>query len=619
MKKIFWVLGLFLLLGVFLRLCYLSEIKKIPFFESPVADSKIYFNRAVEICEGKLLPQTVSFHSSPIYPYFIAMTYLVAGKSLIGPRLFQMFFGLLNILVVFFLAKILFDNLKIAFIAAFFMTVYPVFIYFEGDLMMIPLVIFVFNLSLLMFILYQAKRKKIFIVLGGISLAVCAMGKPDLIMLAPFIGLWILSFDGNLKQRAGRFVLLTVCVTLTIMPLTIVNYLSTGEFTLLTSNGGINFYIGNHKDADGTFHLPADSGLWDHRLYLSSKEVAQNKSGRELTPSQVSKYWFHRSLTFIAKNPISFIRTVGRKVLLMLNNHEVSNHHSYYFFRRHSKILKYNPFSISFFVFFGFVGLILSFRRWRRYMLLYIYLGVTFAMTVLFFITSRYRLPSVSLYILFASLGMVALWNCARKKEYGKILFSTVPAGGLFLLSLLNLTQFGSSFNQEYNNLGGVYTDKGEYDKAIFCYKKVLDSNPYMLFGHYNLGNIYLKQGKRETAISEYLKEIENNPDFHDSYFNIAKAYIQNGNVKKAVEYLEKLSEKDISKDGLINLAYAYFELGNYEKATGIYEKLNTLYPDDLIVKKGLILCYKKTGEDEKIDRLKKEIFLMKNRKSSDK
>lgn len=616
MKKIFCGLTLFILLGLFLRIGYFSDIKRIPFFESPVADSKIYFDRALEICEGKLFPRDVSFHSSPIYPYFIALTYMAANKSLAGPRFFQMLFGILNILVVFFILRYLFDK-RIALIAAFFMSVYPVFIYFEGDLMMIPLVLFTFNLSLLMFVLYQFKRRKRFIAMGGIFLGISAMGKPDLIMLAPFIGLWILFFDGNFKQRLGRFLLLTVAVIVSIFPLTIANYLSSDEFTLLTSNGGINFYIGNHEGADGMFHLPSESGLWDHRLYLSSKEIAETQSGGELTPGQVSRYWFHRSLTFIAEKPISFIKILVRKTLLMFNKFEVSNHHSYYFFCKHSKILNYNPFSLSFFVFFGCVGLVLSLSQWRKYLLLYIYLGVTFAMTVLFFITSRYRLPSVSIYIMFASFGITGLWYCARSKQYRKILFSVVPAGVLFLLSLLSLTEFGTSFNQEYNNLGGVYMDSGEYDKAIFCYKKVLDNNPHTMFGHYNLGNVYLQQGKKEMALSEYLQEIENNPEFHDSYFNIAKVYMQKGNIKKAGEYLEKLLNKKISKKTLINLAYVYFELENFEKATQIYERLNTMYPDDLIVKEGLVLCYKKTNRENKIGRLREEIISLKNQKIS--
>jgi len=113
------------------------------------------------------------------------------------------------------------------------------------------------------------------------------------------------------------------------------------------------------------------------------------------------------------------------------------------------------------------------------------------------------------------------------------------------------------------------------------------------------------------------LQEIELNPEFTDSYFNIAKVYIQKGNIKKAGEYLEKLLNKKISKKTLINLAYVYFELENFEKATQIYEKLDAMYPDDLTVKKGLILCYKKTNRENKIGRLREELISLKNQKRS--
>ncbi|GEM_PF-2448900 len=604
-KPIFW-LSIFVAIAVILRIIYFFEIKRIPFFDHPVADSKIYVDQAMRIYNGNLMPDKASFHSSPVYPYFLAVTYSLT-KSLAGPRIIQALCGIANVLIIYFIALNITGVIP-ALIAAFLMSVYPVFICFEGDLLMIPVVIFTLNLSCLMLILYRKLNKKSYLVFAGISLGLTALGKPDTIMLAPFLALWVFFQDKNYKKGLCRVIILAFFTTLTILPVTIMNFIIEKEFVLLTTNGGVNFYIGNHKGADGMFHLPENSGLWDHKLYISSKETAEKSMGGSLSSAEVSKFWFNRGLNFIINNPVEFAGQLGKKTLLMINKFEISNHHSFYFFKKFSDILQFNPLNLSFIILFAIPGILISLFSWRRYSLLYIYLAITFGVSIMFFVTDRYRLPTIPFYIIFAGLGIYELSIMLKNRQFFKFTYIFASGGLVFALSLIHFSGFRYTLNQDFHNLGNVYADLGQYDKAIVCYKRSMKDAKSAIFKHFNIGNAYYAQGKLELALAEYIQEMEINPEFTSSYQNAARICVEKGNFNRAKNYLEKMIKIESTLDGMINLAYCYFNLNEFDKAADIYEKLSIIYPDNKTIMQGLITCYNKMGKKDQADILIKKL-----------
>ena len=592
-----------IILGAVLRILFLLEISHVPFFYHPVADAKIYVDRAMDIYHGKIFPESVSFHSSPIYPYFIAATYAI-GKSLATPRIVQAIAGLANVVVVFMIASSLF-NPVVALLSALWMSVYPIFIYFEGDLMMIPLVLFTLNLSCLMFVRYQQTRKRMDLALGGLFLGLSAMGKPDTIMIAPFIALFVILTEKNIKQGLLRACMLALWVTVSIAPVTVSNFFLLNDAVLLTSNGGVNFYIGNHHEANGMFHLPQDSGLWDHKLYVSSKEVAEQSMGMPVTPSQVSKFWFGKATEFIVSHPFEFISLTAKKMMLMISRFEVSNHHSFYFFRKWSSVLAYNPLRLSLFVSLAVIGIWLSIAQWRRYTVLYIYLGVTFWIIVLFFVTSRYRLPTVPFYMMFASFALYRLYFMIRDKEYRRVLKLSIPVVAVYALTWIPFAGLSSTYNQDIHNMGNVYLSIKEYDKALRCYKLAVQNNPRSPFNHYNMGNVYLVQGKTDLATAEFLQEIEFNPEFADTYVNLGQIYMQKGIFSRALEYFNRAIELDFSVTTMINIGYIHYQLGKVDRAIEIFEHLYRIDPSNPSVIRNLAICYDTAGNAEKAERLR--------------
>lgn len=56
-----------------------------------------------------------------------------------------------------------------------------------------------------------------------------------------------------------------------------------------------------------------------------------------------------------------------------------------------------------------------------------------------------------------------------------------------------------------------------EYDKAIGCFEKVLESNPGSADAHYYIGEVYEAQGQLQKAKSQWRKAYNLNPDHHKS------------------------------------------------------------------------------------------------------
>lgn len=579
-----------IVIACILRATYFIEISRIPFFENPVGDAKIYFDRAQEILAGTLFPEEVSFHSSPVYPYFLAATYAPL-KSLAGPRIVQMLTGVMNCIIGYYIVLAI-AGYGAACIAAFLMAVYPLFIYFEGDLMMIPLVLFTLNLSCLMLVLYAQRTKKRFLAATGILLGLSALGKPDIIMLCPFIALWIFFTEPSRKKALCRIGFLALWVCATILPCTITNYMLNREFMLLTSNGGVNFYIGNHHGANGMFHLPKESGLWDHRLYVSSKEVAEQTLQKPLTPGQVSRFWFEKGIAFAVHHPLEFIVLFLKKIMLMINQFEVSNHHSFYFFKKFSDTLTALPIRLNIILLFFAAGITALLPFKRSTYIPFLYLCVTFFTTAFFFVTSRYRLPSITFFILTASIGIERTYHFISAKKWKQLAEVMIPGIALFGLSLIPFSEYSPSLNQDYNNLGNVYMDLGDYEKALRCYQRNLAHGSGGHFTHFNIGNVYEKMGKIELAAAEFIQEMELNPSYEGSYIAIARLYMKKGDFNQSKYYLERLAQLKITYEGMFNLGYVYFHIGNIARAIETYENMLNVYPNDAQIKENLRLCY---------------------------
>ncbi len=119
-----------------------------------------------------------------------------------------------------------------------------------------------------------------------------------------------------------------------------------------------------------------------------------------------------------------------------------------------------------------------------------------------------------------------------------------------------------------FNNLGSIYSQLKQFEKAILLFDESIKKFPNTLEAYPNLASVLVIKGKSDIAKKILKRAIELNPNYLKAYSNLAGIYIGEGDFEKAEQFLRKsadINSKDINS--LVNLACVLKDLGNPEEA----------------------------------------------------
>jgi len=116
------------------------------------------------------------------------------------------------------------------------------------------------------------------------------------------------------------------------------------------------------------------------------------------------------------------------------------------------------------------------------------------------------------------------------------------PRGAIPPISLPSKTD--KKFD-DYMEIGVLYAQKGNYQKAEELFKEVLKEDSLSSTAHNNLGFVYLKQGKHELAERHFREAMKIDPAFVLPYYNLACLYSRKGMDVEALIYLKKALKRD--------------------------------------------------------------------------
>ena len=118
------------------------------------------------------------------------------------------------------------------------------------------------------------------------------------------------------------------------------------------------------------------------------------------------------------------------------------------------------------------------------------------------------------------------------------------------------------------NNLGSIYSQIKQIDKAILLFEESIKKFPDCIEAYPNLANVLIAKGRSNTAKNILNKAIELNPKYLRSYSIMAGILVGEGNLQKAEFFLKKsleINPKDIN--ALVNLACVLKDSGNPKQA----------------------------------------------------
>jgi tetratricopeptide (TPR) repeat protein len=428
---------------------------------------------------------------------------------------------------------------RLAAVAAGMNAVYGPLIYYSVAILYPTVTVFLATSHLLL--LYEAARRRSwgFAFAAGALLGIYALGRGNVLLFAPPAFFWLIAAWGDpVLPRLGRWrdglaggIALAAGTLLFILPATIHNARS-GDAAFLTTNGGLNFYIGNGPMASGGHETPVlyvtrDDGTVETITADLHKDVecrteAERVLGRSLTYTEVSSFYLAETLRFIRANPGTFLSRLVMKFTHFWSTYEVPQIEHFGYFRQFSRVLGGPTFSFGLLGPLTVIGMAFALREWRRWSLLYLFVIAYSTSVILFFVLARYRLPIVPALFPFAAYGLLEIIDAVRGGRWRR-------AGGAVAAAVLVAWLMQANFYGVDESKGiaqilyrhGIVADtNGDYEEAIGHYRDALALKPDYDKCHLNLGVDLARTGHPDEGMRHFQIAEQLNPDYYRAPFN---------------------------------------------------------------------------------------------------
>ncbi len=555
-----WFFPALFALALLLRCLYIFQIRGIQTFDSPVGDGEAYDRWAQDLAAGDWLGDE-PFYQAPLYPYLLGLIYAVFGRDLLAARLVQALMGATSCLLLARAGEGFF-NRDAGRLSGLMLAVYPVAIYFDGLIQKTSLAFVLFALILFLISRIEIKPGAKRWLGVGLALGFLGLTRENGLILTPILLAWL--WIRHRGERPGRRVAWSAAMIagmfVVFLPATLRNLAVADRFQISTSNLGPNLYIGNNPDANGRY-APLRWGRSDWKFEREDAEsIAEEAAGRELTASQVSRYWLGRAVGYMTSQPLDWLALMARKTAMVWNAVEIADTEDIYTFSRQSWLMGALLFAFHFGVLcpLAIFGAVATWRRWSTLWPLYaIALGYA-ASVAIFFVFDRFRFPTVGVLLLFAGAGALQLrrlWTepQARRGLRPALIIALLTAA-FANWPLIPKETFTA--NSELA-LGNVLAKEGRHGEAVEHFERSLAANPNRPQTHIALGNAYLNLGQVERAKPHLEKAAALKPDFSEAFAQLGLAHALAGDGRRAVEaYRRALELEPRQPTALNNLAW---------------------------------------------------------------
>ncbi|HXO27309.1 MAG TPA: glycosyltransferase family 39 protein [Thermoanaerobaculia bacterium] len=467
-------------LALAVRLAYTFEIRDLPTLHELVMDAQRYDQLARDVLDHGWRPRE-AFYQAPLYPYLLAAVYAVSGRSLTAMRLAQALVGALTAALTARAAGRLWERaaawqaVAAAAIAGTLAALYAPAVFYTPLLLKTVPVLFLESAALVL-LLPPAGRglSPARALAAGAALGGAALLQESLLLLAPAAALYVaLAGEDEPEdvetpeaerprqasrrhpqgwQPTGRAFALLAGATLALAPAALLNYAASGEVLLTSSQGGMNFYIGNARGATGTYAALSSGSQVPERqradagrlaAAFASRERGRAVAPGELDPAEVSRLFWRETWREIAADPGAWLRLLVRKARLFWNAYELPDAEGFRVYRRESLLLRCDPVVFGVVAPLAAVGLLALARggrlRRRRALLPALLAGTACAAVVAFFVFGRYRLAALPFLLPLAAAGVLELIAVSTRARAASVGTAARPALDLALLAAAGL------------------------------------------------------------------------------------------------------------------------------------------------------------------------------------
>jgi len=561
------------LVALLLRLAHLFADAQGPFGAAgylPI-DARLYHAWARDWLAGSW-PPAQPFFRPPLYTWFVGVVYTVAGPEPIAVKVVQAALGAATTTLVWAIARELFAGSAVALLAAAIWAICGTSIFFDAQLL--PGSLDAFLQTALVWRLLVAGRTQRLAAwsTAGVLVGLCALHRGGVLLFLPVLLVWIHLLPGWAARGAGRTaptperrpwqvflraaLALLVPAALVIAPVAWRNAawdipldgragpgetlarLATGRFVSIAESSGVNFRLGNAPVLRELNHVthPDHFAVWD-RL------IAEPFASGIRSVAEANSFVLRATLREIAAQPRAWLGLMLEKAFELVNGAEIPRNTSIYPDREYSLVLRALlwkhglAFPSGLILPFGLAGIWLVRRSLREHFVPLACLAVQAAFVLAFFVTARYRLPSLPLLSIYAAHAGLELRARVREHRRGEALRL---AGGLALLVLFSNHGVGAMpaahWPIEHFDLALAHLKRSELKPGEAQLRAALALNPSYPEANAQLCGLLVYAGRAPEAVPACTRAVAAKPDSADLHQQLGAALEAAGKRREAIE-----------------------------------------------------------------------------------
>jgi 4-amino-4-deoxy-L-arabinose transferase-like glycosyltransferase len=576
-----------------IRLVHVVQIRRVPYFDVPLIDGANYFRTAALIASGDLRGGPGVFWQPPLYPYFLAAFLATIGRRLEVLYAIQSALGAFSCLMVYWIGRRVFGE-RAGLAAACVMALYGPLIYFDAQ-PLIPVLHIALVLAGLLLLLRAAARPgaggdaargpERAWGAAGIAWGLAAIATPNVLAAAPAAALW-----AGRRMRSWRrpVSLFLAGLAAPVALVAIRNAVVAGDFVPISSNAGINFYIGNNADYERTIRI-RPGGEFERLAQEPENLGIRSASAR-------SRYFMRRAFDFLLGYPGAALRLYARKTVDLIAGREIPRNQDMYALRAYSSLLALLLWRWGVSCPFGLVaplalaGALLpgdavpgegaagaASRGAAGGRALLLGFAASYAASVvLFFPTDRYRLPLVPVAALLAGRALGA-----GRLVIGRPRVMATLCAGLVLFNLDALRRSDAYPEEEALNRAYALRAHGRLAEARAEYRRAIAINPDRIDSYNSLAAMAAQEGEWEEAAGLYREILARAPDFAAVREALGQAYLALGRKDDARREWQLAAGLAPGAGAVLaDLCLSFRDEGAYEAARGYCEQGVRVRPD---------------------------------------
>ncbi len=564
-----WGLFVLLALSFVLKLVVLLQLKDHPLTQADSGlDTTAYVTLARRVLGGDLGLGPGLYYVSPFYIYFLAAILAVAD-SLTAVRIVQIVMGTASVALIFLTARAWFGE-RAAWIAAALAAFTGLFTFYEVLILQSSIDVFLTSAAL-----YVLSRR--WYLPAGVIFGLQSLNRPNVLVAAVLVAVVAVVVLRRIRPAA----LVAGGLVLGLSPVVARNVIVANQWSLVSSHGGLNLYIGNSERATGFYQLVPGVRPEIAGQEKDTRRIAERARGRPLTDAEVSGYFVDRALDWMKTHPIDAGLLFLKKLAFAFHAQTLPLPHSYPFFAYDERTaLRFYAVGPGLLVPLGIIGLVAGLKRSTRddYLVWVSFVPAYAIAIAIFFIAERYRLPLLVPLAIGSGFAIDLAWRTAAARRWGPLLTGVAAATVLFAfvnrrfalddgrwiegLRLAERLVIQERYDEVdkraqwlearaarpgagYYGIGTQLLAVDRADRALPYLERAYRANPSDVWVEYGYGQALRRNGRAGEALPHLKRGFDAGIEIPGGGYDYAAALKETGDFAGAVEAIRRIRPAD--------------------------------------------------------------------------